>query len=440
MGVVLRYEDLMRESSGREGGFSIVCVLCGRRQEDELVNRCPDCGGAVDAIHDMGRVSLGEGSNPLQRYFDLLPLRRKSSIHWLGDGGTPCFLAEDFGRRVGLPRLVLKNEAANPTLSTKDRIASLGLSRFVELGVKKFVMASTGNSSTAYARGVQSLSGMEMALFCGTRFRGRLNYPDHPAVATYLVEGDFVSAGKVARRFAERTGALSEGGFFNLARREGLKLAYLEAFDQMEDPPDYVFQAVSSGMGLLGAYKGACEYQHLGRLPRLPGFVAVQQSRCAPMAHAYAEGAAAIESRHVIAEPRGLAEAILRGDPSQTYPYIRHICQSTGGRIVDVDDEAIRSTRALLEETEGVRVCYASATALAGAVRMRQAGMLTEHQRVLVNLTGSDRTGWGTPTRVRVVDESWPREPVDWNGLSRGDRDDDAGRPDPVVGRDTCAR
>ena len=417
MGFALRYEELLGENpaGGRGAGHALACVLCGDTPEDELALRCASCGGAIDAVHDMDRALPMPGVNPLETYFGLLPLRERSSIMWLGEGDTPCFRSEHFGPQVGLSNLYLKNESANPTLSTKDRIASVGLSRFSELGVKRFVMASTGNSSTAYARGVQAVGGVEMALFCGHRFRHRLNYPDHSSVRTYLVGGDFVSTGRVARRFAEHTGALAEGGFFNLARREGLKLAYLEAFDQMPVGPEYVFQAVSSGMGLVGAYKGALEYRHLGLLDHLPRFVAAQQSSCAPMARAFAEKEPQIRDRHVVEEPTGPAEAILRGDPTRTYPYVRQVCLDSGGRITAADNDDIRAVRRLLRQTEGLHVCHAGATALAAAVRMRHGGALAENTPVLVNLTGADRAGWSTPTDYHEVDTDWPAGPIAWD-------------------------
>jgi threonine synthase len=412
----LRYEELMtgRSHAGHEGGFSLACTVCAQPADSPLTHRCQGCRGAIDAIHRLDQVALGSAGNSLQRYFDLLPIRDRGNVIWLGEGDTPCFTAAELGRRVGLSNLTLKNESENPTHSTKDRIASVGLSRFAELGVKRFVMASTGNSSTAYARGVQLASGIEMALFCGRRFSHRLSYPDHSSVATFLVNGDFVAAGAASRRFAERTGAFFEGGFFNYARREGLKLAYLEAFDQMDEPPEYVFQAVSSGMGLLGAYKGALEYRLLGRLRRLPRFVAVQQASCAPMARAYRDGSDGIRPQHVVTEPQGIAEAILRGDPTQTYPYIRHVCQATGGQIVAVAEEEIRAARTLLQEAEGVRVCYSSATALAGVLRLRRSGDISPDASVLVNLTGGDRVRWPAPTRYQVVDAAWPDGAVSW--------------------------
>ena len=95
-------------------------------------------------------------------------------------------------------RLYFKDESVNPTRSTKDRIASIGLSRFAELGVSKLVIASTGNSSTAYARGAQLLPGFTVHIFIGRDFLNRLNYPDSPAVVTHVVDGEFVAAANSA--------------------------------------------------------------------------------------------------------------------------------------------------------------------------------------------------------------------------------------------------
>lgn len=402
MSSFLRYEELMGSVRGDDGGrtFALLCVLCGRPGTEDRQNRCADCGGAIDAVHDLRDVRIGQSPNPLLRYFDLLPLRGPASAAWLGEGNTPCIHAERLGAAVGLDRLYLKDEGANPTRSTKDRIASLGLSRFGEVGVKSLVIASTGNSSTAYARAAQLLGGVQLHVFCGSRFLSRLNYVDHPAVTTHLVAGGFDAAGAAAKRFATDEGIHFEGGFFSLSRREGLKLAYLEAFDQMPQPPAFVFQAVSSGMGLLGGYKGALEYHRLGRLPRVPSFVAVQQESCAPMVHAFRERAERITDEHIVRSPTGVAEAILRGDPTQSYPYIRAVCSDSGGTMTAVSESAIYAARQLLVEREGIRSCHAAAAALAGAIRLRAEGVLDADAPVLVNLTGADRPFAPVPTQL----------------------------------------
>lgn len=118
------------------------------------------------------------------------------------------------------------------------------------------------------------------------------------------------------------------------------------------------------------------------------------------MAHAYAEGEEAIRPRHVIQNPTGIAQAILRGDPTQSYPYVLSVCAATGGRVTAVDEHEIRRVRDLLEETEGTQVCFAGATALAGAIGLRELGVLPADAPTLVNLTGGDRPPAPVPSNV----------------------------------------
>ncbi|GGK75302.1 threonine synthase [Mangrovihabitans endophyticus] len=403
----IHYESLIRKAigttEGREKLIRLACIVCEQESDDARRNRCAACGGALDAIYDMERADLParpSSPNILHHYLPLLPLSERRHAHWLGEGNTPCFEVPDLAAHLGIGRLFLKDESVNPTLSTKDRIASVGLSRMAELGIREVVLSSTGNSSTAYARGAQLLPGFRLHVFVGRDFLHRLNYPDSDSVITHVVEGDFGKAGTMAQRFAADNGYFWEGGFFNFARREGLKTAYLEAFDAMPLQPDFVFQAVSSGMGLLGAYKGAIEYREIGRLSRLPALMAVQQQSCAPMAHAFAQGAETIVDEHIVRNPSGLAYAILRGNPTGTYPYIRDLCLSSGGRILAASEPLIHRAHGLLRDSAGLRSCFASATAFAGVIQAAQDGVLRDDSVVLVNLTGGDRPTLQTPVNL----------------------------------------
>lgn len=399
----LKYVTLA-EQSWNEQGYRWCCVLCGNRELSLLRMRCQACGGALDAFYDLSRVKVAADPSPLARYADLLPLR--SPATWLGEGNTGCIHAERLGRRLGMDALFLKDESANPTRSTKDRLAPIALARFAELGVHRVSLSSTGNTSTAYARGAQLLGEFELHIFVGKEFHHRLNYVDHPAVKTYVLDGGFDSAGVAAKQFAAANHMPFEGGFFNAARREGLKLAYLEAFDQMPMPPRFVFQAVSSGMGMLGAYKGAVEYRALGRINAIPAFVAVQQETCAPMAAAFAENSSVIQPHHVVRRPTGPAAAILRGDPTPTYPYVEAVCRGTGGAIHAATLDRICEARNLLAELEGLHVCSASATALAGVMDLRERGTIAAEAPVLVNLTGADRPFAPVPTQFSAYTEA----------------------------------
>ncbi|MGW4210329.1 threonine synthase [Lentzea sp. NPDC004789] len=385
--------------------FRWSCLRCGRTEPDLTCLRCRHCAGGIDAVYDLDRVVLRRGVRSLHRYGDLLPLQEPENAAWLGEGDTPCVHAEALGRRLGAEALFLKVEGQNPSRSTKDRIAAVGLARMIELGITETVVSSTGNSSTAYALAAQMVDRVTVHVFVGEEFLSRLSYPDHPRVRTWVVSGGFGAAERAALEFARDSGVPAEGGFFNPARRDGLKLAYLEAFEQMPVAPRFVFQAVSSGMGLVGGHKGAHEFHRLGLLPRVPSFVAVQQSTCAPMASAWAAGRAEIVPDDVVCEPRGIAEAILRGDPTASYPYVAQLCRDSGGRVVAVTEEEIRAVRRALLDDEGLSVCAASAASLAGAARMLRDGLIAPGEPVLVNLTGADRPLWTAPRTVHRYGE-----------------------------------
>jgi threonine synthase len=368
------------------------CAQCGREYSYEFRLRCERCGGPVDPVYSLGAVQLVESANPFERFFDLLPLENvPDTIDW-PTGNTPCVRSDALAAARRFGELYIKDESGLPTGTTKDRMAACVLAQFAELGIESFVASSTGNSSTAFAFAARRLGTIDVHLFCGVDFVGRHADCVGDNVHLHVVQGDYVDASHAARDFALARGITAEGGFFNAARREALKLAYLEAFDEMPAAPDVVVQAVSSGMGIYGAYRGMREYMALGRLARMPRIVCVQQASCAPMLHAFRESSSAIEPHHVVPNPKGIAAAILRGDPTQTYPYIYRIVRETNGTIVAVDEAQIREAWDLLLRYEGIDADYAAAASLAGAIALRASGAIAESERVLVNVTGGRRT------------------------------------------------
>lgn len=382
----------------------LECRLCGTCYPTGFVPRCEFCGGPTDVFYDLSRARVGGlDESPLRRYADLLPVADPDGLVEFGDG-TPLVHATELGRVFGLSRLYLKVEGVNPTRSTKARMAAVALPFLRERGVTEFTVSSTGNSSTAFGQAAPLFPDLRMHVFCGAAFLDRLNFPPSPNVSVYSVEGSFVAAGQAAQEFAERRGLPFESGFFNPARREGLKLAYLEAVDQMPVAPSVVIQAISSGMGIYGANKGFREYLALGRLTRMPRIVCAQQASCAPMHAGWARGVSALDDSFRIPHPDGLAKAILRGDASATYPYMLRVVRSSNGCFTAIEAEDMRTARRLALDLEGVELCYASSVALASARRLAEQGWITPDEPVLVNLTGADRAPFPTPGAVRYDD------------------------------------
>jgi threonine synthase len=208
-----------------------------------------------------------------------------------------------------------------------------------------------------------------------------------PAVTVHEHDVDYVEAGNLARRFANERGLFLEGGFFNLFRREGLKTAYLEAAVQMDFEVDLVFQAVSSGIGFYGGYNAFRQLKSAGYIKKMPRFICVQQDTCAPMVSAFHHGREMIEPQDVIKNPVGLAQAILRGDPTVTYPYILGVVRESGGTFVAPSQADIVSSFEALNRG-GMTACHTSATVLAAWRNLVETRTIAGTDRALLMLTG----------------------------------------------------
>jgi threonine synthase len=372
----------------------------------------------IEAYYDLERARLYDSANPYVRYFDLLPLEEPANLLPVEHQVTPTVHAAALGRKLGLRWLYLKDETGFPTQTTKDRMAAVVLSLFRELGIREFATSSTGNSSTALAHYIRLYPGCTMYVFMGEDFVERLNFaPTEQVIVFGLRGGTFVEAFAEAAAFAGRRGIVSERGFFNPARRAGLKTAYLEAAEALSRPIDWYVQAVSSAMGVYGAYQGAMELRAMGRAASLPRLLCVQQETCCPMVRAFEAGSPVVRAQDVVREPHGIASAILRGDPRRVYPYVRQIVMESAGTFVAVSEQEMRDARRMVEDLEGISPCFDAAAAVAGLARLARAGAVAADSTVLVNLTGADRPSGPVATDVHWLERTaggWaPADPRD---------------------------
>jgi threonine synthase len=380
-----------------------TCVACGTQYPMGFHPFCDACGGMVDVEYALEKVRLKDSPNPYVRFAELLPLT------WLHDRlpvaiYTPMVHATRLGHELGMTALYLKNETALPTKTTKDRMAAVSLAYLRERGVRAFCASSTGNSGTAFAYGIQAHPDMRLFLFTAEQFVPRVQHADHPQVTHFgMRDASFVEAAAYAGTYARQYGLVSENGFFNPGRREGLKLAFLEASEQVPQPIDWYVQAVSSAMGVYGAYKGAKELLQIKRLQRLPHLLCVQQETCAPMARAYADGSETIRPEHLVARPTGIAEAILRGDPTRAYPYVRRVVMESCGGFVVVSEAEIREARRKVEVAEGISPCFSASAALAGVIKRAREDATFRHSVVVINLSGGDRSDTPQSSKIEWI-------------------------------------
>jgi threonine synthase len=375
----------------QEATMTAACVSCHKTFEHGFVPFCTDCGDMVDMDYDLQQVRLVQSPNPYERFRDLLPVKDPQLLP--SDARfTPTVHARKLGAELGMANLYLKNETVLPTGSTKDRMAAVALAYLWECGVRCFCTSSTGNSSTAYARTITNFPGFTMFLSSASDFHKRVQFPaTEQVVHLVLRDATFVDAFNFAGSFAKEHGFVSERGFFNPGRREGLKLAFMEATEQVPRPIDWYVQGVSSAMGVFGTYKAATQLHGMGRIRRMPRMLCAQQQSCSPMVHAWEEDCDTIQPHHIVANPKGIAKAILRGDPTGAYPHMRRIVQDTKGSFVAASEQEIREARQMAEQLEDISPCFSASTALAGIIKSVRSGKISPDDTVLVNLTGRDR-------------------------------------------------
>jgi threonine synthase len=356
----------------------------------------------VEVEYDLDRVRLVDSENPYVRFADLLPIERTRDRFPQGARYSPTVHAKALGAYLGMPSLYLKDETVLPTRTTKDRMAVVSLGFLWERGVRAFCTSSTGNSSTSYAYAIQAFPEMTLYLFTAENFVTRVQHADHRQVRHFgMRDASFVEAFNYAGTYAGEHKLVSERGFFNLGRREGLKMTFYEACEQVPQPIDWYVQAVSSAMGAYGTYKGAKELRGIKRIDRVPRLLCAQQVTCAPMVRAYKEGCDAIHPRHIVPRPEGIAEAILRGDPSRVYPYVKGIVVESRGDFVSVTEDEIREARGMIEELEGISPCFSASTAVAGLIKQVRTAGFPCNDTVLINLTGGDRPRTEPASSVR---------------------------------------
>lgn len=370
--------------------FVVQCLGCGLQIKSGYHTSCPACGGMLDVSYPINQVRIRNSSNPYLRYSDLLPIFDESLLP--NAEMTPLVKATNLGRRFGLDNLYLKNETFNRSKSTKDRMAYISLPFLFESGVTHFCTSSTGNSSTAYAQAISRFPTLKMALFTAENFAPRVNYAFTNQITHYgLRDANFVEASEYVNVFAEKSGLTSEGGFFNLGRREGLKTIFFEIIEQLPKKIDWYVQAVSSAMGVYGVHKAAKEALSIGIIKTQPKLLCAQQLSCSPMVKAWEENAENIQPSHIEKNPVGIAEAILRGNPTRAYPHVRKVVKESGGLMLSVSNQEIIFAKEMVFEDEGINICHAAATAVAAIYKLALKDPSIKSQNIVINLSGGVR-------------------------------------------------
>jgi len=360
----------------------LECARCSKSGDAfVLQNRC-DCGGTLIPRYDLATsVSLdavrARPPGPW-RYEELLPLQEAPVS--LGENETPLLFCERLSERLGVSTWI-KDDAPLPGSTFKARGACVGLSRAIELGVKRVVMPSAGNAGGAWA-----LYAARAGISITVTMSGEAPRFNQAEVALaggelVLVDGTIADAGARAREIADETGAWLATTFNEPYRVDGKKTAWLEMFDRFGDAsemsmPGCVVLPVGGGVAAIALAKAAREVVELGWAKgRAPAIVGVQSADCAPIVRAFEAGADEVAPWE--SQPTSSAAGLRVPAPSEGWLVLKEI-RASRGSMQAASEEDIRAAIGDLASTEGIFACPEGAATLVAAERLAHAGALRE--------------------------------------------------------------
>src|ERR1700684_2458593 len=137
---------------------ALKCRECGREYPLTATHVCEFDFGPLEVAYDYDRIkksltreAIASRPKTMWRYRELLPIAGEPTVGPLV-GFTPLVKADRLAKKLGIRELYIKNDAVNyPTLSFKDRVVSVALSRAKELGFETVACASTGNLANSVA-------------------------------------------------------------------------------------------------------------------------------------------------------------------------------------------------------------------------------------------------------------------------------------------------
>ncbi|MCA1904916.1 MAG: threonine synthase [Cyanobacteria bacterium KgW148] len=371
----------------------LQCKECGATYETKAMHVCTRCFGPLEVAYNydtiasrVSRASIEAGPHSIWRYRDFLPVETEDYID-VGTGMTPLLKASRLARRLGLKRLFIKNDAVNmPTLSFKDRVVSVALSRARELGFSTVACASTGNLANSTAA-IAAHAGLDCCVFIPSDLEaGKILGTVVYGPKVFAVHGNYDQVNRLCSEVANTYG----WGFVNINLRpyysEGSKTLGYEVAEQLGwQLPDHIVAPLASGSLFTKIYKGFQEFIKVGLVDSKPvRFSGAQAEGCSPIAQAFQEG------RDFIApvKPKTIAKSIAIGNPADGV-YALDVARKTGGHIESVTDAEIVEAMKLLAETEGIFTETAGGTTIAVLKKLVEAGKIDPEETTVVYITGN---------------------------------------------------
>ncbi len=379
------------------------CRECGREYPAQPVFVCEYCFGPLEVEYDYAGIArkldpevIASRPRNLWRYLELLPLRDPPTLG-LHTGFTPLYPAERLAKALGVKTLWIKDDSVNhPTLSFKDRVVSVAISKAKEFGFDTVACASTGNLANSVAA-LSAQAGLKRTIFIPADLElgkvvGALIY----APRLVAVEGTYDEVNRLCAEVA----AHYRWAFVNINIRpyyaEGSKTYGFEVAEQLGwKLPQHIVVPIASGSLLCKIWKGWKELEKIKLIDSVKTHVhGAQPAGCAPVVSAIHNGSDIVKP----VKPKTIAKSLAIGNPADGFYAVSTIRESGGWAEVATDEEMVEGMK-LLAETEGVFTETAGGVTVAVAKKLIEQGRIPREESMVLAITGN-----GLKTQEAVMD------------------------------------
>src|SRR6266568_4731337 len=306
-----------------EEGFmkALKCRECGREYPLTATHVCEFDFGPLEVVYDyerikksLSRATILSRSQTMWRYRELLPVVFEPTVG-CQVGFTPLIKADRLAKALGIREVWVKNDTVNyPSLSFKDRVVSVALSRARELGFDTVACASTGNLANSVAANAAS-AGLKAYVFIPSDL-------EQGKIVNSLIYGATVIGIKghydeVNRLCAEIAGKFN-WAFVNVNMRpyyaEGSKSMGYEIMEQLGwKIPKHTVVCMASGSLLTKIQKSYQEFIKLGLVSEAEYQVhGAQATGCSPISSAQKAGLDFFKP----VKPNTIAKSLAIGTPA----------------------------------------------------------------------------------------------------------------------------
>ena len=370
----------------------LVCRECGHLVELSPVHVCERCFAPLEVAYDEERLrlvtreSIAAGPHTIWRYAGLLPAGQDEATRVdLGAGMTPLREAKNLARALGMRRLYVKDDSANPTHSFKDRVVSVALSAARGFGFTTVSCASTGNLANSVAAHATQ-AGLRSVVFIPDDLeQGKVVQTAVYGQTLVAVEGNYDDVNRLCSEIAEN----EDWAFVNVNVRpyyaEGSKTLGYEVAEQLGwRLPEQVVIPMASGSLLTKVDKAFRELGRLGLVESSPYKVyGAQATGCSPIATAYENGWDTVRP----VKPSTIARSLAIGNPADG-PYALDAVRRTGGGMGHVSDEQVVEGIKLLASTEGLFAETAGGVTVATLKQLLEQGLVDPDAETVLYNTG----------------------------------------------------